>query len=225
MQELISIICIVASWSIIHAQPSDEMVTIYSSCNEVKENGLYYIAPMADYPQRILPVICSNGYAMIDGSLDMDTNTLRQFITSWDEGPWQLGRIFSRLDDLSTFRQWWLPADKDTKFRVAKNCGTCATGSRFGDNTVYYTDSHTFCVSKYMDPGCISDKDSWYFHPESCNQCDALLGDLSTTEDGYDHWINCGAVQLDADHPMYVNNMSSYPIFNDVFVYLFIYKQ
>eukprot|EP00486_Rosalina_sp_Unknown_P015966 CAMPEP_0201593420 /NCGR_PEP_ID=MMETSP0190_2-20130828/191025_1 /ASSEMBLY_ACC=CAM_ASM_000263 /TAXON_ID=37353 /ORGANISM="Rosalina sp." /LENGTH=1007 /DNA_ID=CAMNT_0048052595 /DNA_START=113 /DNA_END=3138 /DNA_ORIENTATION=- len=220
MQELISIICVVASWSIIHAQPSDEMVTIYSSCNEVKENGLYYIAPMADYPQRILPVICSNGYAMIDGSLDMDTNTLRQFITSWDEGPWQLGRIFSRLDDLSTFDNGGYQlikiqnleslkivvhvqqAPDDTKFRVAKNCGTCATGSRFGDNTVYYTDSHTFCVSKYMDPGCISDKDSWYFHPESCNQCDALLGDLSTTEDGYDHWINCGAVQLDADHPI-----------------------
>ena len=145
---------------------NDKLVTIYSSCNEIEKNGLYYIKPMKE--AGILPVICNNGYTMIDGSLDMDINILPQFLNSWDQGQWQDGGIISNLDDLSTFREWWLPADENTKFRVAKDCGECIDG-QFGDNTVYYTDSNTYCVSRDMTSGCIEETNSWYYHPVLCD--------------------------------------------------------
>ena len=45
-------------------------IKVYSQCdaNIHQNNGLYYIKPTDDGP--VIPVICSNGYTMIDLSLD-----------------------------------------------------------------------------------------------------------------------------------------------------------
>eukprot|EP00486_Rosalina_sp_Unknown_P012144 CAMPEP_0201592364 /NCGR_PEP_ID=MMETSP0190_2-20130828/190279_1 /ASSEMBLY_ACC=CAM_ASM_000263 /TAXON_ID=37353 /ORGANISM="Rosalina sp." /LENGTH=866 /DNA_ID=CAMNT_0048051107 /DNA_START=228 /DNA_END=2828 /DNA_ORIENTATION=+ len=140
----------------------------------------------------ILPVICNNGWTMIDGSLDVDMNFLPSFVTSYDYGR-SKAYTFSRLDDLVTFREWFLPADDNTKFRVAPGCNECVEGE-FGDNTVYYTDSNSFCFSNLGGSGCIEDTTSYYYHPESCQQCDAGTVDLNGD------WSICFGLQMDADH-------------------------
>ena len=67
-----------------HRDRSSSTTTIYSSCNDIEVDGLYYIKPMQSLP--ILPVICSNGYAMLDASLDQHLRRYPSFLTSWDYG-------------------------------------------------------------------------------------------------------------------------------------------
>jgi len=177
--------------------PSSETVTIYSSCNFIEQDGLYYIKPADDLP--VFAALCSNGYAMLDGSLDLSMTVFPSLITSYDYGR-DTQRFFSRMDDLSTFREWWLPADEATKFRVAAACNTCESGE-FDDNTVYYTDSNSFCFSDLTRSGCIDDTTSYYYHEESCHQCD------SGTFDDDGAWGTCHAVHVDADHPIVHNHI------------------
>ena len=103
------------------------------------------------------------------------------------------------LDDLSTFREWFLPAENTTKFRVAPGCTECIAGD-FGDQTAYYTDSHTFCFSALMSSGCINNTESQKYHPESCQTCDS--GEFVVDENGNQtaDWIKCTATHLSADH-------------------------
>eukprot|EP01084_Bolivina_argentea_P059344 108365_1 len=76
-----------------HSDTKEEYVEIYSYCDPTnsnihQNNGLYYIKPFPN--GLIIPVICCNGYIMIDPSLDLNN------ISSYDT---------------CTFREWWLPAD------------------------------------------------------------------------------------------------------------------
>ena len=167
--------------------------TIYSSCNEITDDGLYYIKPMADKP--VLPVICSNGYSMLDASLDKNLKIYPSFLTSWDYGRLNTYYILSRLDDLVTFRDWFIPADDNTKFNIALGCNECIPGD-FGDNTVYYIDSHTYCFSGSMINGCIDDINSASYHPESCNTCDVGVW----PENNPQEWTKCMALHMDSDH-------------------------
>ena len=73
----------------------------------------------------IIPAICSNGYTMIDGSLDLTLTSLSHYLSSYDYSRTTLNYIITNLDDTSTFREWWLPSNRNTKFRVAKNCKSC----------------------------------------------------------------------------------------------------
>ena len=167
---------------------------IYSSCNKITHDGLYYIKPLPDSP--ILPVICSNGYAMLDGSLDLNMKSIPHLLSSHDYGRFNKHYTVSRLDDLSTFREWLFMADKDTQFRIAPDCMQCEEG-QFGNNTVYYTDSHTYCFSGAITSGCIDDDESANYHPESCNICN--VGTFPN-HDPSQPWTKCTALQLDADH-------------------------
>ena len=68
---------------ITYTDPSvDEITSVYSSCDDT--DGLFYLKPSPDL--GALPVICSNGYAMIDGYLDRNLQTLSQFLSSYDFG-------------------------------------------------------------------------------------------------------------------------------------------
>jgi len=175
-------------------EEGDEYTTVYSSCNEVEVDGLYYIKPLPDLP--VLPVICSNGYAMLDASLDINLNVYPSYLSSWDYGRLNTDYILSRLDDLSTFREWFLPADENTQFYVAPGCTECVAGD-YDDNTVYYIDSHTFCFSGAVINGCIDDTESSSYHAESCNTCDAGIW---PSNDQTQPWLKCTALQLSADH-------------------------
>ena len=59
---------------------NNDVTTVYSSCDDL--DGLFYIKPSPDL--GILPVICINRYAMIDGFLDRNLQTLPQFLSSYD---------------------------------------------------------------------------------------------------------------------------------------------
>ena len=165
--------------------------TIYSSCANTEQDGLYYIKPSPNL--GILAVICSNQYAMIDGSLDINLNVLPNFLTSYDYERVTTDHLLSGLDDLSTYRQWLLFADENTKFNVAPNCISCQSG-QFGDNTVYYIDSHSYCFSAIPDSGCIDDIENPMYYQESCNQCDSGIFDTNGL------FTKCYATQMDADH-------------------------
>ena len=69
----------------------DEFTTVYSSCGDM--NGLFYIKPSPDL--GVLPVTCSNQYAMIDGSLDRNLQTLPQFLSSYDYGYYGMTTLFA----------------------------------------------------------------------------------------------------------------------------------
>ena len=175
----------------IFAKDDTMHTTIHSSCNDIRVNGLYYIKPLPDLP--ILPVICSNGYSMLDASLDANLQSYPSHLSSWDYGRTNTDHILSQLDDLSTFREWFIASDKNTKFRVAPRCNECI-GGEFGNNTVYYIDSHTFCFSAAVMNGCIEDSESVNYHIESCNQCD-----VGTFDEESGKWIKCEAVHMSAD--------------------------
>ncbi len=54
-------------------------ITIHSSCNTLID-GLHYIKPLEN--NNIIPVICSNGYTMIDPSLNFESIT--PYLSSYD---------------------------------------------------------------------------------------------------------------------------------------------
>jgi len=178
-----------------------DYVTVYSHCDTTpdskihKDNGLYYVKPSRDGP--ILPVVCSNGYTMIDGSLDLNLKSLPSFLSSYDYSRTSMNYIITNLDDTATFREWWLPADADTKFRVAKNCKSCesatATDSdELADNVVYYTDSSLFCYTWFNGNNPCAENVNEY----ACNVCDN--GKFSS--DGV-YWTECSALQVSPDTP------------------------
>ena len=132
-----------------------QAVDIYASCDPTPNseihvnNGLYYIKPLAYGP--VIPVICSNGYTMIDPSLDLNMKSFPSLLSSWDYGKLSTNFIMTNFDDTSTFRQWWLPSTKNTNFRVAKLCQSCeqAADQSLADNVVYYSEGSNFCYTWY----------------------------------------------------------------------------
>ena len=171
--------------------PSSTYITIYSSCSDITEDGMYYIKPLPD-SDTILPVICSNGYVMLDGSLDENLLSYPSLLSSNDYGRFNKYYLISDLDDLSTYREWLLFANENTKFNVAPGCMSCQNG-QFDDNTVYYIDSHTYCFSGAITTGCIDDTKAYDYHPESCNQCDV---GVFPNDDLTQPWTKCMALQL-----------------------------
>ena len=57
---------LISIWSI----SGNDLVSISSSCNDKEVDGLYYIKP-TDHG-AVIPVICNNGYTMLDASLNFD---------------------------------------------------------------------------------------------------------------------------------------------------------
>eukprot|EP01084_Bolivina_argentea_P014720 27536_1 len=171
-------------------------VKIYSSCDSQniihKNNGLYYIKP--SFNSVIIPVICSNGYTMIDPSLDLNLNNIASYLSSWDYSRLSLNFIITNLDDTSTFREWWLPADINTQFRVAKDCKSCDPSLE--NNVVYYTDGSNFCYTIYNDGNPCSNNINEY----ACNTCDVGTF-ISDDILNINYWSTCTALQVSPDTP------------------------
>eukprot|EP01084_Bolivina_argentea_P301901 520989_1 len=180
-------------------------IKVYSQCDpslnsEIHtNNGLYYIKPSEDGP--VIPVICSNGYTMIDLSLDINLKSIPLYLSSYDYSRGSLNYVITNLDDTSTFRQWWLPSDKNTKFRIAPDCASCeqSTDPLLNDNVVYYTDSSLFCFTSYTGADACEENINEY----SCNICDAgmFTGSDDTHIPQSNHWSSCTALQSSSDTP------------------------
>ena len=183
-----------------------ETVTISSSCNDKEANGLYYIKPTKN--GQVIPVICNNGYTMLDASLNFDA------VSSYFTSLYRYGnddKIMYGTDcsDSSGWRDWFIPANEITKFRVARDCLQCTTGDIYGDSTAYYMTNGYFCPVMYDSDGCVN-TDSTLTENVMCNTCDDVDGlcgsgegrdgETITDSASYSTWCDCYTLQLSADH-------------------------
>merc|ERR1712087_802228 len=77
--------------------------------------------------------ICSEGFTMIDLSLDPSMDSFADYFESWNVFTLQ-GRTRPYLDDSVLFSDLWLPGDEFTKYRIASQCISCIfTGVRLED--------------------------------------------------------------------------------------------
>eukprot|EP00485_Elphidium_margaritaceum_P007624 CAMPEP_0202695936 /NCGR_PEP_ID=MMETSP1385-20130828/9363_1 /ASSEMBLY_ACC=CAM_ASM_000861 /TAXON_ID=933848 /ORGANISM="Elphidium margaritaceum" /LENGTH=1002 /DNA_ID=CAMNT_0049352021 /DNA_START=118 /DNA_END=3126 /DNA_ORIENTATION=+ len=183
---------------------SSDTVDIYSHCDPTPNsaihanNGLYYIKPFADGP--IIAAICSNGYTMLDPSLDVNLDRFPSYLSSWDYSRLSLEYIITNLDDTSTFREWWLPADAYTHWRVAAQCKSCEASmdASLANNVAYYTDGTNFCYTVWSDGNpCLAAVNEY-----TCNKCDVgtFVEDTDTAYTA-SYWTTCQALQVSSDTP------------------------
>jgi len=186
----------------------EEVVEIASSCN-AKKDGLHYIKP-TKYGE-VIPVICNDGFTMLDASLNFDS------LATYFSSIYQYGNADKTIygtdcGDDAGWREWYSPANKNTKFRVALNCLSCEQGGIYGENTGYYMTNGYFCPVNLDIDGCSAQKDlAGQMVPDvMCNVCDDQDGLCGEGEgrDGssiYDpsadtSWCDCWSLQLTADH-------------------------
>ena len=177
----------------------DVTVSIASSCNpHTNKNGLYYIKPTST--GEIIPVICNNGYTMLDASLNL--TQLSTYFTSFYRYGSDVQTIYGTdCSDVSGWRDWFIPANENTKFRVAIGCDECKSGEMFGDNTAYYMTSGYFCPVTVDGLGCIDSVKS--MDNPFCMVCDdeaGMCGDSQGREGPYTgKWCDCYTLQLTSD--------------------------
>eukprot|EP01083_Nonionella_stella_P017323 48442_1 len=187
---------------------ADDIVSISSSCNDKTVDGLYYIKPSEK--GSIIPVICSGGYTMLDASLNYES--LSTYFTSMYQYGDEIKMMYGTdCGDSSGWRDWYVPANDNTNFRVALGCEECKTGEMYGDNTAYYMTNVYFCPVNLDIDGCSPKKRDLQTEPDiMCNVCDDDSGICGSGHgrDGetiYDQsavlsWCDCYTLQLTADH-------------------------
>eukprot|EP00485_Elphidium_margaritaceum_P018336 CAMPEP_0202729440 /NCGR_PEP_ID=MMETSP1385-20130828/186133_1 /ASSEMBLY_ACC=CAM_ASM_000861 /TAXON_ID=933848 /ORGANISM="Elphidium margaritaceum" /LENGTH=1043 /DNA_ID=CAMNT_0049395701 /DNA_START=32 /DNA_END=3164 /DNA_ORIENTATION=- len=186
-----------------HSDISIDFAPVYATCDPTpnsdihRNNGLYYIKPDANGP--VIAAICSNGYTMIDPTFDLRLERLPSYLSSWDYSRMSLDMIMPNLDDTATFREWWLPSDEATKFRIADQCRACesskATTPENADDVVYYTDSYNFCYTTFRDGNPCEQ----HINDEACNKCDD--GIFADDSNAHSYWSRCNALQVSPDTP------------------------
>jgi len=158
-------------------------VTLQSSCNSLRD-GLHYIQPLPH--ESAIPVICDAGYTMIDPSLHFAS--VASYLSSLDFSR-QSAQIFSsQRTDFVNWREWWRPADRQTTFTVAPQCGHCDVDD--SNDNAYFQSSEYFCFKSRSSRVCnVSDAELSIY----CNQCDDSEHDSS-------EWTQCSAIRMNADH-------------------------
>ena len=183
-----------------------QKLSIATSCNDLAD-GVHYIKPSKD--GEIIPVVCDNGYTMINLNLNQDS--ISSYFTSWYQTHEEENGVFSPDCDIDTaetsWRDWWEPATSETNFRVSPDCTSCESSLSYGDNTAYYMTSYYFCFNKQHDSACaytkdeVATMDTLSYDVENrevtmCNVCDDTYRDLSVCNG---QWCDCLSLQLDAD--------------------------
>ena len=195
-------------WAVFLATSSlPSEITVPSSCNDQTVDGLYYVKPTAAGP--IMPAICSNGYTMVDPSLNLDA--IQQYFTSFYRYGDEFVTVYGTdCGESSGWTDWFIPADSDTQFRVANDCSECLDGEQHGSNTAYYMTTRYICPTASDHGGCGAlneDIAVWSNYDQlaeqMCNVCDdtgGLCGDVQGTESEYTGaWCDCYALQFPAD--------------------------
>ena len=108
---------------------------------------------------------------MLDASLNFDS--ISSYFTSlYPYGDDDLRVYGTDCGDSAGWRDWFIPANTDTKFRVAINCLECQEGGIWGDNTAYYMTNSYFCPTNSDGDGCESSKVLETVPDLMCNICD-----------------------------------------------------
>ena len=191
---------------VIFTSPHDEendsvrqQVDIASDCTDLND-GLQYILPDPSIG-TVIPVTCDNGWTMLNGEL---TPNIYDYFTSYSLSHRDPTIILPNTDDHTSWRDWFIPADENTLFRVAEDCSTCLaddSDTQWGDNTAYYATGDYLCFY-IRKTGNLCEYSDVY-----CNQCDDP--DVKTYEQPYDPldpesdtypmWEQCKYVRFNSD--------------------------
>eukprot|EP01084_Bolivina_argentea_P013335 24993_1 len=154
-----------------------QLLTIQSDCTNL-EDGLQYILPDPSIG-TVIPVRCNGGFTMLDGAL---TPNLHDYFTSYFMSHRDSTLMLPNTDEHTSWRDWFIPADEDTLFRVAATCQECLgddnEGTMRGDNTAYYSTGDYLCFY-IRKTGNLCEYSDVY-----CNACDDP--DAKTYEQPYD---------------------------------------
>eukprot|EP00486_Rosalina_sp_Unknown_P011624 CAMPEP_0201591958 /NCGR_PEP_ID=MMETSP0190_2-20130828/189984_1 /ASSEMBLY_ACC=CAM_ASM_000263 /TAXON_ID=37353 /ORGANISM="Rosalina sp." /LENGTH=966 /DNA_ID=CAMNT_0048050509 /DNA_START=186 /DNA_END=3086 /DNA_ORIENTATION=- len=145
---------------------------------------------------------------MLDASLNFDG--LSTYFTSlYRYGNDDKAMYGTDCSDTAGWRDWFIPANDNTKFRVARDCMECKSGGIHGDNTGYYMTNGYFCPVMFDNDGCVNIDDT-KTENVMCSICDDVDGLCGSGEgrDGaeitdsasYSAWCDCYTLQLSADH-------------------------
>eukprot|EP00485_Elphidium_margaritaceum_P009873 CAMPEP_0202685912 /NCGR_PEP_ID=MMETSP1385-20130828/1730_1 /ASSEMBLY_ACC=CAM_ASM_000861 /TAXON_ID=933848 /ORGANISM="Elphidium margaritaceum" /LENGTH=1663 /DNA_ID=CAMNT_0049340385 /DNA_START=133 /DNA_END=5121 /DNA_ORIENTATION=- len=194
---------------VVMARPKDEdgnvaavrhQIEIASDCSNL-EDGLQYILP-DEQIGSVIPVICDNGWTMLNAAL---TPNLVDYFTSYSLSHRDPTLMLPNTDDHTSWRDWFIPADEDTLFRVAADCSQCAADdyadTMWGDNTAYYATGDYLCFYIRKTDNLCSVDDVY------CNACDEP--NVKTYDQAYDPddpesetfpmWQQCKYVRYNAD--------------------------
>eukprot|EP00484_Ammonia_sp_Unknown_P011181 CAMPEP_0197073724 /NCGR_PEP_ID=MMETSP1384-20130603/210752_1 /TAXON_ID=29189 /ORGANISM="Ammonia sp." /LENGTH=1715 /DNA_ID=CAMNT_0042512563 /DNA_START=84 /DNA_END=5232 /DNA_ORIENTATION=+ len=177
-----------------------QQIEIASDCTEL-DDGLQYILPDPSIG-TVIPVMCDNGWTMLNGAL---TPNIYDYFTSYSLSHRDTTLILPNTDDHTSWRDWFIPADDDTLFRVAEDCTQCLADDNpdtlWGDNTAYYATGDYLCfyIRKTLNLCSVSD-----VYCNVCDDPDAKLYDQAydpddPESDTYPMWQQCKAVRFNAD--------------------------
>jgi len=162
-----------------------------TACNDL-DDGYHWIRPLVPesddetYPN--IYVKCVDGYTLLDPSLMALENYhhIKSYFTSYSDITDFMAS--SSLNDHKTWRQWFSPADEDTKFMVSEDCSSCMETEDFEDSSTYYmTGNYNGCL--WITKGyCDMDPDTLECYECTTGRSDAVLTGL------------CSHVEQDADH-------------------------
>mmetsp|Transcript_26979 Transcript_26979/g.44251 ORF Transcript_26979/g.44251 Transcript_26979/m.44251 type:complete len:991 (-) Transcript_26979:547-3519(-) len=161
-----------------------------TACNDL-DDGYHWIRPLDTSDDYVnIYVYCNNGYTVLNPSLFdiLNHHHPKALFTSYSDVTDFVGS--GTLNDHVTWREWFIPADDDTKFAIAEDCQTCVEDEDFGENTVYYmTGNYNGCL--WITKGyCDMDPDSL-----ECYECLAPMADEPVSG-------LCTHMHADADRPV-----------------------
>jgi len=177
-----------------------KQVDIASDCTNL-DDGLQYILPDPSVG-TVIPVTCDNGWTMLNGAL---TPNIYDYFTSYSLSHRDNTIILPQTDDHTSWRNWFIPADDDTSFRVAADCSSCLgddnEDTMWGDNTAYYATGDYLCFYIRKTDNLCSISDVY------CNVCDdpgvktydQPIDDDDPESDTYPMWEQCKYVRFNAD--------------------------
>jgi len=160
---------------------------IPNSCVDL-EDGEQFIKMLDgdDYP--VTKVKCSNGYAMLDYSLDTD---IASYFTSFLK--WHHKIAGASQTDHVNLQEWFVPNDGNTKYIVSDACDVCEeSAQQYGTSNGYYMNANLFGCFTYPRgmPDCDFDIDTY-----ECHACYSTVdfGTIYQTEFGADDATDMGA--------------------------------
>jgi len=164
-----------------------ESKLIPNGCTDL-DDGEQFVKLLEGDDYAIVKVKCSNGYTMLDYSLDSDIST---YFTSWLK--WHYSIAGPSQSDHVNWEEWYVPDDGNSKYLVSENCDVCDESvQQYSTKNGYYMNANLFGCFVYPRgmPDCDFDIDTY-----ECHACysEVGFGTIYQTEFGADDATDMGA--------------------------------
>jgi len=190
MYKVVSLFAAFSSLTNVYGVSSSEDANtqlIPNSCADLEDGEqLIKLLDGDDYP--LIKVKCSNGYAILDYSLD---NEISSYFTSFEQ--WHISIAGAAQAEHINLQEWFIPDDGNTKYLVSESCDVCDESiQEHGTTNGYYMNANVFGCFVFPRgmPDCDFDIDTL-----ECHSCFTSAGfsKIYRTEDGADDAIASGA--------------------------------